>query len=172
MRKLQSGLTLVELMVTVGIIIILMAVAMPKMYAVLDHNTLVASANSLVQGLHLARSEAIRSGGATICASTDQVNCSADPTDWKTGWIVQDVTNTTIRVYAGVPDTITVSATAPVITYRNNGFILPVGGVTVDFCKARNKTDAEVTTGTRISVNTAGKPRAERITTTTAKKCA
>jgi len=166
MPNRQSGLTLVELMISVGVGIVLLSIAVPKMFSVLDHNTLVAASNSLVQSLHLARSEAIRGGGATLCASTDTKVCSGNAADWKSGWIVQDSTNTTVRVYPGIaPEVISIAASTASVSYRNNGFLTPVGTVTIDFCKARKKTDhAVVTSGTRVSITTSGKPRSEKFT--------
>jgi type IV fimbrial biogenesis protein FimT len=54
------GLTLIELMVTVGILAILVALAVPSFNAFLAKGRLSGAAEALAQDLQLARSEALR----------------------------------------------------------------------------------------------------------------
>lgn len=77
--KLQLGLTLVELMLTVGILAILASLAAPSFTQLIERWRVRDAAETLTSSLYYARSEAIKRGGNTIIqANTD--------TDWSTGW--------------------------------------------------------------------------------------
>ena len=93
MRAQSRGFTLVELLVTLAVAAILLALATPSFADLLRANRLAAANNALVTALNVARAEALRRGQpVTICASADQRSCSSS-TDWATGWVVfQDTT--------------------------------------------------------------------------------
>lgn len=90
----QRGFTLVELLVTLAVFAILVALAAPQLRTLLVRRTVSSQAESLSAGLRLARSEAIKRGQyVTMCASNNAE--SATPTclangasDWSSGWIV------------------------------------------------------------------------------------
>ncbi len=86
--KTQTGLTLVELMVTLAVGIIILAIGVPSFINMMSSNQAAGYANDLVGAIRLARSEAVKRGvSAAICASNnDQTNCSGN--DWNNGWIV------------------------------------------------------------------------------------
>jgi len=87
MRKTQHGFSLTELMVALAIIGILLGIATPSYRQFSGNSRTVATTNSLVGALAVARSEALRRATpVTICASSDQLSCNT--TDWSTGWIV------------------------------------------------------------------------------------
>lgn len=78
---------MVELMVTVGLLVVLMSVAVPSFQAVIQGNRITTSANDMVAALQFARSEAVRRGvNVTVCPSADQATCSGA---WTDGWIVR-----------------------------------------------------------------------------------
>lgn len=82
-----SGFTLIELMVTIAIAAILMALAAPSFSATIASNRLSAQTNDLITALNAARSEAIRRGRrVTVCKSADGTSC-ASAGDWSKGWI-------------------------------------------------------------------------------------
>jgi len=86
--KTQSGFTLIELMVTLAVGIIILAVGVPAFMNMMSSNQAAGYANDLVGAIRLARSEAVkRAASVTICASNaDQTGCSGN--DWNNGWIV------------------------------------------------------------------------------------
>ena len=85
-----AGFTLIELMVTISVLAILITIAIPSFTATINRSRLAASANGLVGGFQLARSEAVRGGGrAVLCPTADlgagTLACS--PGSWEK-WIV------------------------------------------------------------------------------------
>lgn len=82
-----AGFTLIELMVTVAIVAVLLAIGLPSFQNSLRSNRIATTTNELMASLSLARSSAIRSpGGAWICASEDGALCGGD--SWNNGWMV------------------------------------------------------------------------------------
>lgn len=85
-RTHASGFSLIELMVTIAIVAILLAVAFPSFEGSLRSNRVATGTNELLASLSLARSEAIRNpAGAALCTSTDGAACGGD---WNDGWLV------------------------------------------------------------------------------------
>lgn len=75
-----TGFTLIELMVTISIAAILLAVGVPSFQAIIENNRLATQSNELITAVNLARSEAIKRG----------VNISITPNtlDYENGWCV------------------------------------------------------------------------------------
>lgn len=90
----QRGFTLVELLVTVAVLVVLVALGAPQLRTLLLKRTVSSQAESLSSGLRFARSEAIKRGQfVTMCASSNPE--AATPTclannasDWSSGWII------------------------------------------------------------------------------------
>ncbi|WP_052688100.1 GspH/FimT family pseudopilin [Xanthomonas sp. MUS 060] len=65
-------------MVTIAILAILVALAVPSFTALMRSNRLTSNANELVAALQLTRSEAVRlNGGVSLCRSDDGRVCAA-----------------------------------------------------------------------------------------------
>ncbi len=85
-RAGNAGFSLIELMVTIAILAILLAIAFPSFEGSMRSNRLATTTNELLASVSLARSEAIKNThGAGICASADGLTCS---NDWNLGWLV------------------------------------------------------------------------------------
>jgi type IV fimbrial biogenesis protein FimT len=86
--KTQTGFTLLELLTTVAVGAILMAIAIPNFRTTIQNNRMSAQLNTMLSGLIYARSEAIkRNVDVAICATTDQQTCAGSGT-WGTGWLI------------------------------------------------------------------------------------
>jgi len=102
MKNTEEGFSLIELMVTLAIMIILMAVAIPSFNETMLGSKLTSNANDFVASLNKARSEAIkRNSTVTFCASTcpagtDPCTC-ATAGGWDQGWVVLAGTEILLR---------------------------------------------------------------------------
>ena len=75
----QKGFTLYELMITLTIVGMVMAIGVPNMIAYSQNSRMTATANDLHAAFHFARSEASRAKTfITICASANSM--TATPT--------------------------------------------------------------------------------------------
>src|SRR5687767_9439407 len=87
-RSRASGFSLIELMVTIAIVAILLALGLPSFEGSMRSNRVATTTNEMLASLALARSEAIRSSRESrICASADGSTCGAG-LDWNAGWII------------------------------------------------------------------------------------
>lgn len=87
-RAYARGMTIIELMITVVVLALLMAVAIPSFKNASLGSRLSAAANDLLASVQLARSEAIkRNVAVTLCASSDGATCAAAG-GWEQGWII------------------------------------------------------------------------------------
>jgi len=78
----QRGFTLVELMVTVAVLVIVLAIAVPSFQAMTHRNRLTAITNEMVGALQLARVEAIRRNARVIfCPTTSGTACGGN--NWR-----------------------------------------------------------------------------------------
>ncbi len=84
----SAGFTLIELMVTMTVLIVLMAVAVPSFNNAVLGSKLSGYANNFVASVQLARSEAIkRNAPITMCRSADGSSCASSG-GWQQGWII------------------------------------------------------------------------------------
>jgi type IV fimbrial biogenesis protein FimT len=87
-RWLQQGLSLVETVVTLGVLAATLQLAAPALGDMLQNAALTAASQDLLMDLHLARSEALkRNRRVAICKSFNGVQC-ASAGGWEQGWIV------------------------------------------------------------------------------------
>src|SRR5581483_8833732 len=88
----QRGLTLVETIFGVAIMLVLGAASLPALGKLIGGNRAHAAQTTLLASLDLARASAItRMSEVVLCPSDDRRHCTATPW-WQHGWIVfQDV---------------------------------------------------------------------------------
>lgn len=82
-----AGFTLIELMVTIAVLAIVVAMAVPSFQSLTNSSRLTSTANELMAALQYARSESLRRNvRTTVCQSSTGTTCSTTAT-WP-GWIV------------------------------------------------------------------------------------
>jgi type IV fimbrial biogenesis protein FimT len=92
LHRYRLGFTLIELMVTISLIAILLALAVPSLQNLVRKAQLRSTTQELAAALVYARSEAIKRGlPVTMCKSANpeatSPSCSTDAS-WQTGWLV------------------------------------------------------------------------------------
>lgn len=83
----ESGFTLIELMIAVGLTGLLLSMAVPALDQFTANARQTGAINDFVSSMHVARSTAITTNfRVTVCASSTRTNCEA--VSWDQGWIV------------------------------------------------------------------------------------
>jgi type IV fimbrial biogenesis protein FimT len=83
-----AGVTLIELLISISLLAILLALAAPAFSALVDTIRLNAAANSMLSSFWLARSEAIKRGTrVVVCKSASGTACASSGA-WEQGWLV------------------------------------------------------------------------------------
>jgi type IV fimbrial biogenesis protein FimT len=129
----QSGVTLIELMIVIGIAAILMAIGVPSYRYVTSANRVSGEINSLLGDMTFARYEAVKEGlSVQVCpAGATATTCAASST-WSNGWIVLSNASATggtaIVLRRQLPfssfnskDTLTTASTQ-LVTFNREGF--------------------------------------------------
>lgn len=170
--KNLHGFTLIELMVTLAVGIIILAIGIPSFMTMMSNNQATAYANDLVGAIRYARSEAVkRASDVAICASnSDQTACSG--TNWNNGWVVftddngndqYDAGETILRVWSiesGDRANLAFSATAP------NDIRFNAGGANVTDAQiqfAFKKTDCHGDQARQVTISRLGRPSLDHV---------
>lgn len=128
---------MVELMVTVAVLAVLLAVAFPNLTALVNGNRLTGNANELLAALQIARSEAVtRNTTVVLCRSNNGVSCATGAM-WN-GWITQVVSSGAVlrinnvkaptQILAGPG----ISGNTDRVVFRGDGFARDAAGMLLD----------------------------------------
>jgi type IV fimbrial biogenesis protein FimT len=139
----RQGFTLVEMMVTVAVVAILLAVGAPQLRTFVQKQQVRGDVQTLASAIQLARTEALkRSSDVTLCPlpSSGAHECADATTDWSHGWMVfvdppqtaagdnayDSDTDTLLRVDDQVRSSSLTSnsSTLSTITFRANGLAI------------------------------------------------
>lgn len=84
-----SGFTLIEVLITIAVLVILLAIAMPQLGRLIHDQRVKGASADLHASLVFARSEAIkRSKFVAVCAKNAASNDCQGSTNWSLGWLV------------------------------------------------------------------------------------
>lgn len=111
--KTDNGLTLIELMVTLGVLAIVLAVGAPQLGNISSGNKATTVVNQLNGDLAYARSEAATRNRAITLLSNNG-------TDWSDGWQILDGA-TVVRNANAAPGQITLTGTVGTFAFNADG---------------------------------------------------
>ncbi len=126
-RNTVTGVTLVELLVTVAVVAILLTLGVGGFRTLIANAKMTNAANSLIGHLQFARSEAVkRSAEVSLCPSTDGSTCVTQSDGaWEIGYIARlEGTGQVLRwveasEMAGI--TVTKTGTSARIVFKGDG---------------------------------------------------
>jgi len=186
--KRQTGFTLLELMITIAVVAILIALAYPSMTAFLQRDQAVAQSNNLRAGLQFARGQAaatrtyvsicpVSPAGSVACATTGSYNL---------GWIVYSAPSPNVAYNATATGyVLLLSVAAPtnaliqanpksLLTYNARGELLVANfpaNVTFKICAKASSYDTAGVNTTKvpgIQLNASGRVESSTLTVGTA----
>ena len=133
-RNYNSGYTLMELMVTLSVIGVLTALAMPNTGEYVDDAQVRSASNDLISALQISRAEAVgRNSTTTLCKKNEDSNACVTDGGWEQGWLIfvdadRDATldsgEEVIQVHDNITGNVVINGTSQVadaITFRANG---------------------------------------------------
>jgi type IV fimbrial biogenesis protein FimT len=181
----QSGFTLFELMITIGLAALILGIGIPNLRQFIWNNRLTAAANDFVIAVNVARAEAIKLRRQTImCFSSDPTSstptCNGNGTQ---GWIVfADGDNDTtvnnasdvVLRHSALPTTISVrtkpDTNGGYLSFGPSGFSRSTGlGASVSgvvLCDSRGNIalyGATQSAARGITISTSGRPQVTRV---------
>ncbi len=168
----QTGLTLIELIITIAVFIVVASTAGPAIQNVMRDNRTVAQVNGLLGDLNFTRSEAIKRGTAvTICQSDNpdaappppadaSASCSNDKNGWNKGWIVVDGAGKLLRVHGALRGGTTLTYSRGNLSYKGDGTSTGLANGTFIFCSSAGAGSR----GRSLVVGPTGRVRKQNIT--------
>jgi len=174
-RQRQAGFTLVELLVTVTVAIILLAVGIPAYNGMVANNRTVSQINFLATAFNLARSEAVSlNQSVTACANASATNTAAATLacggagNWANGWFVfednnangvrDDATETVLKLWQALETGSNLAAGVGFVRYNSQGQYAAGAGTSFEL----TNTDSASTQERCVTINAMGQIRLER----------
>lgn len=147
-----AGFTLIELMVTLSVVAITLAVGVPSFQGIVSDNRLSSAANGLIGAINIARSEAIKRGRSVAITPTG--------TDWNDGGTIAVVTPAeTIKSFSASTG-ITISMASAAYTFLPSGFVSLAAAEELMVCDSGRTGE----TGRKISISVSGRVAVEPAT--------
>lgn len=166
-KQYQHGFTAIELMVTVAIAAILVAIAAPSFKNIIEKGRVEAGSNQLFTALMLTRNEAVsRNQSGVLCKSADGASCTTSG-GWEQGYLIfidvnsdgaQDAGETLIRSYEANEFSVTIRASgdfSSLVRYASDGSV--TSNDIFQICGPTGASRAQ-----SIAVNNVGRPRREQ----------
>ncbi|MEM7564668.1 MAG: GspH/FimT family pseudopilin [Pseudomonadota bacterium] len=165
--KKNSGFTLLELMITLTVITLVMAIGIPSMRTFIQNDRLTTQINTLVGHLAYARSEAVkRSQQVSLCVSNNTTSCTGG-NNWQNGWIIYVDSDGDGSFTAGEEilrakqtldgsNTLNPATITTQVTYDYRGFVTAASVGSFSLCDSRG-----ASYGKAIAISTTGRVRKE-----------
>lgn len=154
--KHQSGFTIIELMVTLVVAAIILALAVPSFGDFIANNRLTTTTNNFVTAISFARSEAVKRSNVVRVVAISPTSAN----EWGGGWQVVDNGGNVLRVFQSDPSVITMDDAGDIttLTFDSRGFLASLaGGTSISICDNR---DGE--TGRQLTISATGRPQLNR----------
>lgn len=185
MNRPARGFTLIEILVVVSLIAILLAIAVPSFTSFISNYRATAAVNDLLQGITLARTEALKRGRRVTLLPNlgDAARTPSTTGSWSNGWTVfvdlnsnqtLDTTDTLIYRHADLPPSIVVTGAGSFTTPFSNANYVTFDGTGYPRTFANGQlvggivlTDRIATTTTKrtLCLSNFGRPRIVKDTT-------
>ncbi len=192
-RPKQSGLTIIELMITLVVAAVLISLAVPNFRLLIQNNRITGATNDFLAVLNLARAEAVKRGATVLICRTDdpqaappdcqRADSSVYDGNWSTGWLIYalptntiaaeadyvDGTDVLVRLGEGVADGVRITSNTTGnqwLAYRPDGLLFEGGEARYAVCDDRNEA-----AGRLIRVPLTGRPIVEDTTTAATFDC-
>lgn len=170
-RNAPAGFTLIEMLTTMSVLAVLLAVAAPGLASLTTANSLVATQSQLSAALMLARSEAIKRGVQVGVAAIAPVS----GVEFNGGWVVfldangngqYDAGETVVRQQAALSHDVRVSTAsgATALAFTPRGFLASSTMVDISVCRSSGG-GSTPTKGYRLTVEPVGLADVAEITT-------
>lgn len=165
-RASCAGFSLIELMMTVFIAGILLAVGIPALRSTIADSRLASQTNEMIAAINLARSQAITlNQPVTFCRANSEAatTCTTTAGNW-TFWLVRTQSGTVVRRGARLATSLTISSTltSNSLVFGSDGLgrtnnVLVTGGPHITVCSSHSTTDnrRQVTLGAGSRISTA-----------------
>ncbi len=171
----HRGFTIIELMITILIVSILLAVGVPSMQTMIMDNRLTTAANNFLTELNLARSEAVKRGARVVVCRTNAPNatppvCGAGTANtWSDGWVTfvddnqdgnYDAGEVLVRISEGVEGNLALMADATAETallFNADGSFGNGANAVLALCDDRGAAE-----GRDITIGLTGRPNISR----------
>jgi type IV fimbrial biogenesis protein FimT len=152
-----TGLTLLELLTSLMVLIIGLAIAAPSMPALIEPWRSMAAANALHHDLQSARQQALRDRQfITLCPSIDGLSCSSQP-HWQSGWLMVTESGEILQHSAARPTLIIDSGRRHQVLFRPDG---SARGSNLTFTLRPRQHDSPAL---RVVLSNTGRSRVERL---------
>lgn len=159
-RHSAAGFTLIELMITLVVLGVIMAIAVPNFTGMVNSTRLATQANEVVTGIQIARSEAIRLNRlVTFCGSSDGATCVAAG-DWNQ-WLVMRAADGVVLHTGTINAPMRVWGDVPALSFRSDGLARNADGTlansAIHAClevsrPQQNQRDISINGGSRTNV--------------------
>jgi len=167
MNRKEAGFSLVELVITLAVLAIIMAIALPAFGGMLQRTREASAYHLLTASLATARLRAVKDGApVTVCPSLDGHTCRGDEI-WSDGWILYrdpdrddqpQADDAVLQRFDGVSGDLALRST----TGRRHVRFLPSGWASGSNLSIRLCRPGEDGFLGSVIVNNAGRPRTER----------
>ena len=172
----NKGFTLIELIITIAIAAIVMAIGVPAFQDMIRNNRIISQTNDVMSALSFSRSEAIKRGRpVVICKSSGGAGCATSG-NWDQGWMIFVDTDNNAAVNSGeeilrVHDALTggntlegngnvatyISYSSDGVTRLKNGGGFQSGTLTFGLCNSSKQKNT-------ILISDTGRARIEKVT--------